>query len=1197
MAGHPGFDARRGAVSGAPQIRPAGPRFGDIDVRRILTVPIAFAVTLALGSLSLELAGRAYGMAPLWLANVVIVAPLIRFPGIKRLEALAGAFAGLTLASIANGIGPMLALVLAGINLLEIAVALAIVARYRSRSVPIFAPCNLAVFFVGAGIIAPLVAGMSGAALLTVVERQTFLPVALHWFAADALGMFVVGPLILAAGCSDCLSLVRSPRRREVAAALLGIGLTTFGVFTQERYPALFLILPVIMLAIFRLRFIGAAIGVVTVASVASSLTLNGQGPIAHALADMDERLLFLQLFLAVVVVAKFPVAAVLVEREGMMAEARDAERRFRRLAETSPLALFRTDEDGVVTYGNAKWCELFGATAGAGWLSLVSPQQQRSAAEAWRQARAARHSFVGDYELTRADGGANWVGLALNPEIDHGGRIIAWTGAATDIDERRRAELAMAESERQYRLLADHSNDMIVRIGLDGIRRFVSPACRSILGFEPEELVGETPIAAIHPEDRARVEQVCRSLLDSAIEPMCSYRQRRRDGSYVWLEATYRLVTDDSGAPIEFVASVRDIGRRLEVELEKAAVSARLQESNRLLSMAEGMAGVGHWRLDAMTGDLFWSDEVFHIHGRTIGDLPSLAEAIGAYHEDDRPVVQRCVSKALTDGEPWTFRARIICPDGACRHVQSSGQVERAPDGTIVGVVGVFRDITDEVEAAAALLSARDEARASAEAKSAFLATMSHEIRTPMTGVLGMIELLRGDVSNEDKARFFDHLERSANLLMTVLDDVLDFSKIESDHLVLEAVDFDLGGLARATIDLFYHAASAKGLTLSLIAPVGHDLAVRGDPVRLQQVMANLISNAIKFTEAGSVELRIDARPSGRKCLVRIEVADTGIGIPRGAIGTLFDPFVQADASTTRRFGGSGLGLAICKRLLNAMDGEIAVESIEGEGARFVCELALEYGHAGIVKPERLCAGVTRELSILLAEDNEITRTLVEALVRKDGHRIVSVENGRVAHEVASQQFFDVILMDMQMPEMDGVAASRAIRESGGPSASAPIIALTADALPERRPFYDEAGLTGFLTKPIDPALLSGCLQAIAETPPIAAPLLDEGKLTSLDHVVGQAGTRKLLDLLRVELDERPQLIVGMIERGSRSAVMAEAHALKGATFNVGATRVGAIARRIELACDDDVPLAPLGRELLTAALATRQAIAMRLE
>jgi CheY-like chemotaxis protein len=186
---------------------------------------------------------------------------------------------------------------------------------------------------------------------------------------------------------------------------------------------------------------------------------------------------------------------------------------------------------------------------------------------------------------------------------------------------------------------------------------------------------------------------------------------------------------------------------------------------------------------------------------------------------------------------------------------------------------------------------------------------------------------------------------------------------------------------------------------------------------------------------------------------------------------------------------------------------------------------------------------------------------------------------------------------MDMQMPEMDGVAASRAIRESGGPSASAPIIALTADALPERRPFYDEAGLTGFLTKPIDPALLSGCLQAIAETPPIAAPLLDEGKLTSLDHVVGQAGTRKLLDLLRVELDERPQLIVGMIERGSRSAVMAEAHALKGATFNVGATRVGAIARRIELACDDDVPLAPLGRELLTAALATRQAIAMRLE
>jgi CheY-like chemotaxis protein/nitrogen-specific signal transduction histidine kinase/HPt (histidine-containing phosphotransfer) domain-containing protein len=517
-----------------------------------------------------------------------------------------------------------------------------------------------------------------------------------------------------------------------------------------------------------------------------------------------------------------------------------------------------------------------------------------------------------------------------------------------------------------------------------------------------------------------------------------------------------------------------------------------------------------------------------------------------------------------------------------------------------VVGVVGVFRDITDHVLVEAELIRARDEARASAEAKSAFLATMSHEIRTPMTGVLGMIELLRTDLSPEDRTRFFDNLEQSASLLMTVLDDVLDFSKIEARNLILERVDFDMVELTRNTLDLFHHSASKKGLLLSMAAPVGRDAMVKGDPVRLQQVMSNLISNAVKFTQSGKVELRLAIEGTERKRFVTCEVTDTGIGIAPAAIEELFEPFVQADVSTTRRFGGTGLGLAISKRLVEAMHGSIDVESVEGKGTTFRFAVTLEAGTREAEVRAVKGQGSARQLSVLLAEDNQINRALVEAIVRRSGHSIHSVENGRLAVAAAETGAYDVILMDMQMPEMDGLAATREIRKGQGACRDVPIIALTADASAERRRFYDNVGLTEFLTKPIDTDLLTERLQMIAGGDHATTSanrgaeegqheLINEVKLKDLERAIGLAGVNHLLDMLGDELKARPLLIRDMIAQKSLVVVAVEAHALKGATLNIGAERVGQLAQSIEEACDTGAVPESLGEALVAAARATR--------
>ncbi len=459
--------------------------------------------------------------------------------------------------------------------------------------------------------------------------------------------------------------------------------------------------------------------------------------------------------------------------------------------------------------------------------------------------------------------------------------------------------------------------------------------------------------------------------------------------------------------------------------------------------------------------------------------------------------------------------------------------------DGLVVGVGGINTDVSKLFEREEMLEQAKAEAESVAKAaqvanlaKSEFLTSMSHEIRTPLNGVLGMAGLLLDSPLDEEQRAHVRTIRSSGGLLLSLLNDILDLSKIEAGKLELEEIDFDLSDIVESVDDLWSSKAFAAGIGFShnsnsVIAPV-----LRSDPTRIRQILFNFMSNALKFTEAGSIRINVSQEKLSEGLIrTRFEVKDSGVGIPSDTISKLFQKFTQADSSITRKHGGTGLGLAISKQLAEAMGGEIGVDSTPGEGSTFWFTIVSPEGIAAQVEHNHETVGSlsadaitgaapAKSLRILVAEDNEVNQKVITAILARAGHEVDIVGNGIEAVSAVIRGAYDLVLMDVQMPEMDGVTATLRIRDMDGPKSQIPIIALTANAMKGDEKRYRAAGMNDYVSKPIESDKLAS---AISRQCGIDAQIADTGIFPMTDTPTPQpdkAALQKDLDSLMSSID-----------------------------------------------------------------------------
>ncbi|MGA3400998.1 MAG: ATP-binding protein [Acetobacteraceae bacterium] len=589
---------------------------------------------------------------------------------------------------------------------------------------------------------------------------------------------------------------------------------------------------------------------------------------------------------------------------------------------------------------------------------------------------------------------------------------------------------------------------------------------------------------------------------------------------------------------------------------------------------------------------------EVCNAHAMQMLDLPA-ALMTGRPHFADVVAHQ------------WKSQEFAVTPEAIQRFIRSGGILDqphvyerRRPNGTVLeirstplpggGVVRTYTDVTERKAAEERVTAAHaqaEAARAAAEqanqAKTEFLANISHEIRTPMNGIIGMNELLLRSTLTDVQRDCALTVRDSAAALLRVIDDVLDISKLEAGRMELDPVDFDLGETVAATVALLVPRAREKGIALTTqIAPDARQ-RFHADAIRLRQVLLNLISNAIKFTERGSVAVTVTLEPEAAVARaaaaatasdgmrrVAIEVTDTGIGMTEETQARLFQKFTQADSSISRRFGGTGLGLAITRELLALMGGTIAVTSQPGQGSRFVVTLPLlpPVGTAPVGGTDAPGVGgaAGRSLRVLVADDNQTNQRLVAALLESAGHTADLVTNGREAVEAVLRTQYDVVLMDVQMPVLDGVQATRRIRALPPPAGAVPIVALTADAVAGAEDRYRGAGMDAYLSKPLSPDTLVATLDAIVrgergETG--TGPAVDRTAITGLRGFLDGAQFSAFIAESVRDLAARIDSLGTRVAAGELGLAAREAHDLVSVAGNCGACAVSALARSVEQA------------------------------
>ncbi|HNH23361.1 MAG TPA: ATP-binding protein, partial [Accumulibacter sp.] len=694
----------------------------------------------------------------------------------------------------------------------------------------------------------------------------------------------------------------------------------------------------------------------------------------------------------------------------------------------------------------------------------------------------------------------------------------------------------------------------------------------------------------------------------------------RRKSGELFWEDASISPIIDEQGKITHFLAVKEDISARKRDE-------DALRESYTLLELTGRLGRIGGWSCDVRSDSISWTDEVFRIHDLPPGIPPDPRTSLNFYTLESRPLILAAIRSAIEHSTPWDLEVELCTAAGRLIWVRAQGRAERDPlTGKTIRLYGVLQDISEQravkaqleeyqlhledvVERRTAdLASALEAAKIADKVKDSFLANVSHELRTPLNAVIGLTALALKNCQDDRQREYLEKVNASGGTLLAIINDLLDLSKIATGEMHFEALPFRPREIVARVLSSIGHRAAEKCLHLDSRIDERLPEVMIGDPLRVEQILLNLLNNAIKFTDSGSVVLRVSLGESdGQRAEMMIEVEDSGIGMREEDLAKIYQPFVQADPSITRKHGGTGLGLAICKRLAEGMGGQISVNSRLGQGTCFSVVLSLGLSEETEL-PSSESAVIEPDLptryhgaSVLVVDDQPLNREIVVELLGSVGIVPRLAENGREALAIVSAgrpEDFDLILMDIQMPVMDGVTATRRIRALPG-FASLPIVAMTAHTMVHEKEIYLAAGMMNdHIGKPFSMAhffkVLAKWLPQRVEKKSVVEKVVDVPAGQVLPYIAGVdsvealdrfAGNQERYRYwLRRFVDESVDFlptIEKLLTAGDHQRARQAAHAFKGRVGMLGLRELHGLAGAFERMIQERQPLGDLRRKI----------------